>query len=130
MNCNDCQYNSLRIILNVNVFILRNAQIFDTDGIADFKSGYIYFYFVNQCGRISSVVYFFHVFLKNTFQNFVVIYDHDLSYGMYLFIAYQCLEINLVNSACQWVEINLLDQCIVHLTFYIQHNLASFVVSL
>ena len=49
MNCYNCQYNSFRIILDINIFVFCKAQIFDTDSIADFQSGNIYFYFVNQC---------------------------------------------------------------------------------
>ena len=45
----NCQYNSFRIILDINIFVFCKAQIFDTDCIADFQSGNIYFYFVNQC---------------------------------------------------------------------------------
>ena len=59
-----------------------------------------------------------------------MVYNHDFSNRMYFFIAYQCLEINLINSACQWVKIDLFNQCIVCLTIYLKHNLTSFVVSL
>ena len=49
MNCYNCQYNSFRIIFDVNIFVFGKTQVFDTYCIANFKSGYIYFYFVNQC---------------------------------------------------------------------------------
>ena len=49
MNCNNCQYYSFRIIFNVDIFVFCKAQIFDTNRVTDFQTGYIDFYFVNQC---------------------------------------------------------------------------------
>ena len=41
MNCNNCQYYSFRIIFNVDIFVFCKAQIFDTDCVTDFQTGYI-----------------------------------------------------------------------------------------
>ena len=130
MNLQYGSNGSFRGSMQVNGRILGNIQILYLQCLADLHVTDINFNLVNQiCGQC-----LVGNFLKHLLYHaglYVVLTKQDyLSYGMNLFIAYQCLEINLINSACQWVKINLFNQCIVCLTIYLKHNLTSFVVSL
>ena len=61
--------------------------------------------------------------LSHGFQSELLLLSELLS-------TYQCLEINLINTAFHCIIIYLFDQNIVILTFYVQHDLASFVICL
>ena len=60
-------------------------------------------------------------------QELTAIHDVCEKYGMYLFVAYQCLKINLRYLILHGIIINFLDQHVVGLAIYFQHQLAAFI---
>ena len=119
--------NCFRICHQVNIRIGCDRKILYQNCITNLHRLYVDLYSIYQCCRQCLVGNLFQLLLQDSIQHFLMIQQNYFCYGMYLFVAYQCLKINLRYLILHGIIVNFLDQHVVGLAIYIQHHLTAFI---